>query len=58
MLSAGFFPGLGEFVLVQFHIYLAASEGNPFGLQPEALFESVISAQLYVALGAQHALPG
>ncbi len=43
---------------MQFHVHLAPSEGDPFGLQPESLFESVISAQLYRASGAQHALPG
>jgi hypothetical protein len=43
---------------MHFHVHLAASEGNSFRFQPESLFESVISAQLYGASGAQHALPG
>jgi hypothetical protein len=52
------FAGFVEFVFVQFHVYLPASEGDSFGLQPESLFESVVSAQLYSASSAQHALPG
>jgi uncharacterized protein DUF1572 len=57
-LLVGLLSGFGEFVLMQFHVYLTAPEGDPFGLQPESLFESVIPAQLYGASGAQNALPG
>jgi hypothetical protein len=42
---------LGEFVLVQFHVDLAASEGDSC-LQPETLFECVVSAQFDGASGA------
>ena len=45
-------------MFVLFHVYLPASEGDSFCLQPEALFESIVSPQLYSASRAQHALPG
>ncbi len=45
------FSRLREFVFVQFHVNFPASEGDSFGLQAEALFEGVVSAQLYFASG-------
>jgi hypothetical protein len=45
-------------VFVQFHVHLAASEGDAFSFQPESLLEGVVSAQFDSASGAQDALPG
>src|SRR5438477_2508139 len=56
--STGFHLRPGELVFVQFHVHLAAPEGDAFRLQPESLFEGIISAQLDGASGAQHSLPG
>ncbi len=43
---------------MQFHVHLASAEGDALRLQPESLFESVVSTELYGASRAQHALPG
>src|SRR5437762_1074529 len=56
--STGFHLRPGELVFVQFHVHLAAPEGDAFRLQPESLFEGIISAQLDGASGSQHSLPG
>jgi hypothetical protein len=42
---------------MHFHVYSSSSKCYSFGLQPEALFESVISAKFNGASGAQNTLP-
>jgi hypothetical protein len=44
-------------VLVKLHVNFPAAEGDAFSLEPEALFEGVVSAQLYGASGAYYTLP-